>query len=147
MNRHDRRPSEVGSVLMLVPTAILVLLVLGAIAVDSSVMLLAQRDLVNRTAAAANDIAGLGIDESAFYTGKGLVAVDRRRADAYVAMIFADDRRPAGYRSWSGAAMTDGRSVTVFARAEVDFVFARAIPGVAHSSTVEARSVVSLRGG
>lgn len=132
---------------MLVPAGILVLFVLGGIAVDSSVLFLAQRDLTNRTAAAANDIAGVGMDEAAFYRGDGMVALDRRQADAYAALIFNEARRPEGYRSWSGAATTDGRSVTVVARAEVDFVFARAIPGVAHSSTVEARSVASLRGG
>lgn len=132
---------------MLVPAGILVLLVLGAIAVDSAVVLLAERDLVNRTAAASNDIAGLGLDEGAFYRSSGSVALDPQRADSYAAVIFANHRRPPGYRSWSGGATTDGRSVTVAARAEVDLIFARAIPGVAHSATVEARSVVSLRGG
>lgn len=132
---------------MLVPAGILVLLILGAIAVDSAVVLLAERDLVNRTAAAANDIAGQGLDEGAFYRRGGSVAIDPHRADAYAAVTFDDHRRPAGYRSWSGGATTDGGLVIVVARAEVDLIFARAIPGVAHSATVEARSVVSLRSG
>ncbi len=141
------RRGDDGSVLMLVPAGLLVLFILGAIAVDSAVVFLAARDLSNRTAAVANDAAAAAIDDAAFYETNGTVTLDPRRAETYVALAFDDERRPAGYRSWDGQAVTSGRFVTVVAAAEVDHIFARAIPGVARSTTVRARSVASVRGG
>jgi Flp pilus assembly protein TadG len=141
----DRR-SERGSVLMLVPAAVLVLIVLGAIAVDSAIVFYAQRDLANRTAATANDIAGFAVSDSSFYDG-GVVALDDGRADAYARLVFAPDRLPGGYESWSGDADATGRAVTVVATAEVRYVFAKAIPGAPDTATVRARSVATARGG
>lgn len=141
------RNGEAGSVLMLVPAGVLVLLVLAAVCVDSAIVLLAERELAARTAAAANDVAAAAVDDATFYAGGGAVALDDRLADEYVRLAFADDRRPGGFRSWTADAAADGRTVTVVARAEVDHLFAHAIPGVARSTTVEARSVVSVQGG
>ncbi len=132
---------------MLVPAGILVLLILGAIAVDSAVVLLAQRDLANRTAAAAGDIANSALDDEAFYSPGAIVELDEQRASAYVRLAFAPDRRPGTYRQWEGDAAVDGRTVTVVATAEVDLIFAKAIPGAAGSATVEARSVATAQGG
>jgi hypothetical protein len=141
-----RRQGESGSVLMLVPAGILVLLVLGAIAVDSAVVFLAQRDLANRTAAAANDIAGAAVSDEAFYTG-GAIVVPEGVADAFVDVSFSAARRPAGFESWSADARTVGRSVTVSAEAEVRYLFAPAVPGAARTTTVRARSTAVAVGG
>ena len=134
-----------GSVLMLVPAAVLVLLVLGAICVDSAVVFLAQRDLANRTAAAANDIAGFAVSDAAFYERAGVVALDDDRADAFVRLAFPTDRPPGGFDSWSADADAAGDRVTVVAAAEVRSIFARAIPGAADATTVRARSVATAR--
>jgi hypothetical protein len=142
-----RRRGEAGSVLMLVPAGILVLLVLGAIAVDSAVVFLAQRDLANRTAAAANDIAGAAVSDEAFYTGGGAIVVPEGVADAFVDVSFSAARRPAGFESWDADATTAGRSVTVSAEAEVRYLFAPAVPGVARTTTVRARSTAVAVGG
>ena len=56
-----------GSVLLLFPAAVLIVLVLSAITVDSSIAFLAQRELANATAAAANDAASRAVDGQAFY--------------------------------------------------------------------------------
>jgi hypothetical protein len=133
--------------MMLVPAAVLVLIVLGAIAVDSAVVFLAQRDLANRTAGAANDIAGFAVSESSFYRGGGAVSLDQGKAASYVGLAFSDARRPAGYERWGGAASTSGRTVVVVAEADVRLVFAPAIPGVRSIAHVTARSTVSARGG
>ena len=45
----------------------LIVLVLAAITVDSSIAFLAQRELANATAAQANDAAGEVVDGHAFY--------------------------------------------------------------------------------
>ena len=51
--------------LALVPAALLVLLVLAAIAVDSASEYLARRELAAAADAAANDAATFGLDEAA----------------------------------------------------------------------------------
>ena len=135
------RGSERGSVLMLVPAAVLVLLVLGAICVDSAIVFLAQRDLANRTAAAANDIAGFAVSDAAFYDAGGAVALDDGRADAFVRLSFDPGRLPGGFASWSADAEVAGDSVTVAAEAEVRSLFAAAVPGGPETTTVRARSV------
>ena len=138
---------ERGSVLMLVPAAVLVLLVLGAICVDSAVVFLAQRDLANRTAAAANDIAGFAVSDRTFYEESGAVTLDDARARAFVRLAFAADRVPGGYASCSAEGAVDGDAVTVAAEAEVRSIFARAIPGAPDTTTVRARSTASAAGG
>lgn len=56
------RRGDRGSVLMLMPAAVLIVLLLGAIAVDSAVVYLAQRQAYNVAFDAANDAAGAGFD-------------------------------------------------------------------------------------
>jgi hypothetical protein len=133
---------------MLVPAAVLVLVVLGAICVDSAVVFLAERDLANRTAAIAADVANATVDDAAFYGSEhGELVLDDARAKAYARLAFAPDRVPGGYESWSGDAETDGRTVTVVATAEVRYIFAKAIPGARDTATVESRSVATAHGG
>ena len=56
------RRSARGSVLMLMPAAVLIVLLLGAIAVDSAIVYLGQRQAYNVAFDAANDAAGAGLD-------------------------------------------------------------------------------------
>ena len=138
---------ERGSALMLVPAAVLVLLMLGAVAVDSAVVMLAQRDLADHTAAIANDIAGFSLDDPSFYDGDG-VTLSEPMAKRYAALAFSDDRRPAGFISWTGTASARGpRTIHVTASADVRYVFAGALPGVADRTTVRAESTATARGG
>lgn len=93
----DRARSELrtrGSVLMLMPAAVLIVLLLGAIAVDSAVVYLAQRQAHNVAFDAANDAAGAGFDrETARRTGEIRYEPDRVRsiaADAVAASALSD---------------------------------------------------------
>jgi hypothetical protein len=132
---------------MLVPAAVLVLVVLGAIAVDSAVVFLAQRDLANRTAAAANDIAGATTTDASFYRS-GQITLDVDRGRRLVHTVFSDARRPAGYTAWAGEVTSlSDRTIDVHAWAEVRCVFAGAIPGMSHTVRVTAHSTASARGG
>lgn len=142
--RRWRRP-DTGSVLMLVPVGILVLLVLASIAVDAAIVHGAQRDLANRTAAAAGDIANAALDDAALY-GESRVVLDDAVAAAYTQSVFAPERRPAGYEHWSAEVATDGRRVTVAAAAEVRYLFSPAIPGAPRTATVRATSTAESRG-
>jgi hypothetical protein len=131
---------------MLVPAGILVLLVLAAIALDSAVVLLAQRDLADRTASVAVDVANAAVDDQGLY-GDGSVELRQDVADALVRRTFDDGRVPRGYDTWHAEATTDGRTVTVEAEAVVRYVLAPAIPGVHRTATVRARSTAEAAGG
>lgn len=142
-----RLSGEAGSVLMLVPAGILVLLVLAAIAVDSSVAFLAQRDLANRVAAVAGDIANVAADDEALYADVPEVVLRPEVAGAVTALAFDPSQPPRGYERWSARAVVEGREVTVAAEAEVRRIFAPAIPGVDPTVTVRARSTAVAAGG
>ena len=76
-----------GSSLMLMPAAVLVVMVLGAIAVDQSIVYTQQRELVAAAEAAANDAAGYGLDRDAFYDRNEVVFdLARARAAALAAL-------------------------------------------------------------
>lgn len=129
---------ERGSVLMLVPAAVAVLFALAAVAVDLSMVFLAERELAEAALAAANDAAAV-VDEHRFRTS-GEVGVDCSAAAAVAADSFAV-RRPA----W----LTDARlevvscrpeRVVVAATGRVPHVFGRALPGVPDAAPVDAEA-------
>jgi hypothetical protein len=130
--------------LILVPTLVLVLVVLAAIAVDSAVVFLGQHQLDDAAAAAAHDAAS-ALSDPGFYRS-GSVDLDptvaRRMADASVA---AQDR--------SGVTIdgpvdvqVEGRQVCVSLTGHVEAIFGRAIPGVPHATTVRARATATAAG-
>ncbi len=140
-----------GSVLLLFPAAILVVIVLAAIAVDVSIAFLGQREVANATVAAANDAAGVGVSNRDFYRHGRLqldpgtveqVAAERVRAvlgpsrfhDLHVEVAVEPSPFP-------GCPPT----VQVRATARVDYVFARALPGGADQADVAATSEASPR--
>ena len=141
-----RSRGERGSVLLLFPAALLIMVALSAMAVDSAVAFLAQRELTNATAAAANDAATEAISDYSFYMGDRIelspsaveaVAVDRVRAlidqgRHHALTVQADAVPPAG----PGCAWT----VRVVATSRVDEVFGKAMPGSAGSVAVRAQS-------
>jgi hypothetical protein len=135
---------ERGSVLMLAPAGILVLLLLAAIAIDGAVVWLAQRDLSNRTAGVAADLAGAAVDDVAFYD-TGDVRLRADVAETYTALVFDPERLPQGYASWSAEVVVIGRTVTIAARAEVRYIFAAAIPGLDRTVEVGTRATAEAR--
>lgn len=122
-------PDERGSVLMLMPAAVLVLVVLGAIAVDAALVFMAQRELQNATAAAANDAAVAALSEQALYEcGDLTIAGQRARAvvEAAFAARIADTVETVGRPEVTVAA--DGAlQVTVAARGTVELLFTPAV--------------------
>lgn len=123
---------------MLMPAAVLVVIVLGAIAVDFAVVFLAERELANVAAAAANDAATRAVDRDRFYAD-GTVELDPATAARVAEQVVA----VGGPRYAEGleVGVTVDRSrpvVTVEVQAEVDYIFAKAIPGARHSATVQA---------
>ena len=133
---HDWRRRDSGSVLALVPAGFLVLILLGALAVDSAVTYLGQQQLHDALTAAANDAAGAAIDNAAFY-GSGRVVIDGTEAETVVCQSVGAQHfsQLHGVRVW---VTTNGPDISVEGRATVDAVFGRALPGFG-TRTVTAR--------
>ncbi len=138
---------ERGSILLLFPAAVLIVLVLAAITVDSSIAFLAQRELANATAAAANDAATTAVDGQAFYRD------DRIELDPYAVAAVAEERvrlaldgsrhRGLEVRATASPPTRSGCpwTVRVTASSKVSYVFAQAVPGGPDEAAVRATSV------
>ncbi len=143
--------AERGSVLLLMPTAVLVVLVLGALAVDLSVVHLAEREVVSAASAAANDAVTHGLDEDAFYS-TGLYSLDPAQVAEVVRTSLAAQSQPGrGLRMVGRPRIADSdgdgapESVTVTVTGEVGYIFAPAIPGAPDSARVEASATATAR--
>ena len=97
---------EEGSTLLLVPSAVLVLFLLTALAVDGAATFLAQRELADACAGAVNDAAAAALDVDRLYGSGGRPAsqdVDLGRAGALargrVAPLEARWGQPVGVRT------------------------------------------------
>jgi hypothetical protein len=111
-------------------------MVLGAIAVDASVVFLGQRELGSAVAAFA---------DAPFYEG-GQVELDLSRARRVAAASLAA-RAPRGIELiGSPEVIVIGRQLCVRAAAVVHHVFARSIPGASSTSTIHAQSTATLAG-
>lgn len=125
-----------ASVLMLMPAGVLVVLLLGAIAFDLSLVFLRQRQASSLAVDVANDLATWAFDEDAF-RADGRFQLDADRAD--------DLGRTLVEASDLGEHVIDVEVVVVGPDAvevrvvvQVDYVFAKAIPGASDGTTVEA---------
>jgi Flp pilus assembly protein TadG len=132
---------ERGSVLLLVPAGVLVLVVLGAVAVDFGLAFLGQRELANAAAAAANDAAGAAVSDAAFYR-TGAVALEEARAEQ-VAVESVGIRRPGGVVVTSVAVEVAGPQVCVTVTGRVPYLFSRAVPGAARAAVVRGQAVAT----
>jgi hypothetical protein len=132
---------------MLMPAAVLVVIVLGAIAVDLSAIYIGQRDLVAGAQAAANDAAAYGISEEAFYTSSGgEIRYDEGRVRTAVnRAISARGITPTSGPSISYETTADGMRVVVSFTDDVPYIFAKAIPGTPGTSSVRAEASALLR--
>ena len=129
--------------LVLVPALVVVLLVLGAIAVDASVAYLAHRRLDDFTASAADRAAASALDPSAFYDS-GVVRIDPAVAQAVAGQ--AEAAAIAGGLDITSLRVTvspDGETVTVRATATARTVFGVAVGG-RRAFTVTASTTTDL---
>jgi Flp pilus assembly protein TadG len=142
------RRTERGSTLLLFPTAVLIMVALAAMTVDSAIGFMAQRELVSATAAAANDVATLALSDTAFYEDDVIALspsdVETRAIERVQQLL--DDRHEdlvvtATATQVAGCAWT----VTVTASSRVDELFGSAMPGSDGEVAVHASSVASPR--
>ena len=123
-----------ASALMLMPAAVLVVLVLGAIAVDAAVVFLAERELASAAAAAANDAVTAGLDEAALRSGQPY-RLDPALVEEVVGRSLAGQGLPPGV---DVHVALDGDRVRVTLAGEARLVFAPAVPGAPTTAAVEA---------
>ena len=133
-----------GSVLLLFPAGFLVVLVLAAVAIDSSIAFLGERELSSAVTAAANDAATKALSDNAFY-GRGAVEL----SDAEVSRV-AEERVRAAVDTTRYAGLRVNATVTrpagpgcrwtlhVEASATVRYLFAPVVPGGPDEARVDA---------
>lgn len=122
---HAEGRSSRGSVLMLMPAAVVIVLLLGAIAVDSAILYLEQRQAYNVAFDAANDAAGAGIDRDVART-TGELVYDPSRVRA-VAEATVDASATDGLTLVS--AVPEGAGVAVTVEVRVRRLFVQAFGG------------------
>jgi hypothetical protein len=126
-----------GSALLLIPAGALVMVLLGSLAVDLSLVSLRQRQALNLAAAAANDAVTVGLDVATLHSdGEYVVRADLARTAAGDAIEHSDLVRHV--RTFE--VLTEGARATVRLTVEVRYVIARSMPFAsdAHLITVEA---------
>lgn len=128
--------------LALVPAGFLVLIVLGAIAVDSAVGFLGQRQLGDALAGAANDAAAAAVANSTFYRG-GAVTLDPAVAAGDVCQSLAAQHPNLGNLRVSMAIA--GPTIALRGTATVGEVFGSALPGL-HTRRVSAAASAEAEG-
>ena len=121
------RSRDRGSVLVLVPAGLLVLIILAALAVDSAVAYLGQQQLHDALSAAANDAVTRGLNQGSFY-GEGVVGLDSATVGQAICLsvLAQDDTGLHHLHLWMSV---DAQSIHVEGTAVVDAVFGRAVPG------------------
>lgn len=139
----SRLRSERGSALMLMPAAVLIMFVLGAIAVDLTAIRVGQRDLQAALTDAANDAVAGALDESLLRAGGGY---HLDRSSAWMIAMGVLDTRGALGDVVDGPHLTveDDGSVTITAARRVPHIFGRALPGVPHHEVVRATATARL---
>ena len=134
--RVSRAGRERSSVLMLMPAGVLIVLLLGAIAFDLSVVFLRQRQASSVAGDVANDLATSAVDEGRLRES-GEFRLDPDRAEQLGRALVAQSDVDGEILDLEVEVLgTDSVQVTLVVH--VDYVFAKAIPGAADGTEVQA---------
>jgi hypothetical protein len=131
--RGDR---DIGSVLILMPAAVLIVLLLGAIAVDLTVVHLRQQQAIDAAGSAANDAVTYGLDEGALRVGDGY-RVDPGRARVAVERSLVAQGLEERLAAAPIVTEPTPDSVKVVVVLRADYLFARSLPGAPRGTTVQ----------
>jgi len=135
---------------MLMPAGILIVILLGAIAFDLSLLFLRQRQAASVAADVANDLATEALDEARFRS-TGEFRLDDERARRLAAALLQESDVGGELVDADVTIVDDPTTgddaVEVRVVVRVDYVFARAIPGAADGTDVEAVATATARTG
>lgn len=128
------RRAQTGSALILFPAVVLVMLILGAICVDSASAYLAKRALLDEATAIADDAAARGLDRASFYATPPKLRIDPDRARSIAADRLVVEAHDGGLEITAAQVdvSSDGQSVTVSAQGRARRVFAPIFAGGGH---------------
>jgi Flp pilus assembly protein TadG len=132
-----------GSVLLLLPAAVLVFLILGALCVDFGMAYSAERQLSNAAAAAANDAATQAVDLDHLYATGDVRLRPERASQVATASVAA--KRLERLDAAVGSVEVDGNLVRVTVTGRAHYIFAKAVPGGPEGVDVEASAAVDAR--
>ncbi len=139
------RSGEHGSVLALVPAGLLVLVLLAAIAVDSSVAYLGRRELAAAADAAANNAVTYGLDEARFReTGAFALDPGKDRGSRPPRVDARDTATWSTGRCSRCRPTSEAGTVTVTLRSTAALVFAPAVPGAPNEVSVVAQATADV---
>jgi Flp pilus assembly protein TadG len=144
----SRHPDQRGSTLLLFPAALLIMLALAAITVDSAIAFQAQRQLANAAAAAANDAATLALSDEAFYKRNSIElspSAVQAMAVSLVERVIDTARHHDLVVDAQAEQVGCAWTVRVRAASRVDQLFGRAMPGSDGQVDVRATSTASPR--
>jgi len=122
---------------MLMPAAVLIVLLLGAIAVDLTVIHLHQRAAISAAGSAANDAVTYGLDQSALRRGDGY-RLDPDRVHQAVTESIESQGLTDDLAAPPQISITAPDTVTVTLDLHADYIFARALPHGPRTTTVHA---------
>lgn len=126
-----------GSVLMLMPACVLVVLILASIAVDMALVHLRQRQAFDVAASAANDAVTAGIDRARAHQGR--YELDPAAVRATVERTVAASEI-AAHLVEPPHVTVEGDTVEVVLTAEADYLFTATMPGAPDGTRVTARA-------
>jgi hypothetical protein len=135
--------SDRGSVLMLMPAGVLIVLLLAAITVDLTYVRVGQRELIAAAGDAANDATAFGLDESALRRGDGYALDPGRAHQAVVASLTAKGLLDDLAAPPAVDVAADG-TVEVRLVRRVPHIFGRALPGSPDDTEVRATASARL---
>jgi uncharacterized membrane protein len=137
-----RSRADRGSVLMLLPACVLIVLVLASIAVDMSLVHLRQRQGFDVAAAAANDAATAAADRRLLRSGQ--FSLDSALAEQVVVdAVAASDLAP--HVVGRAAVVVDGATVEVSVTVAAEHLFTGVMPGAPDRSLVTATASATAR--
>ena len=130
--------SDRGTTLLLFPAAVMVLMVLGAIAVDLGSVYAARRSLIREVGAIADDAAG-HIDIAALRSGRPVaIDLDTARSAALTDLALTDlPGEPVGPPIVEPGTAPD--TIVVEVTRDVPHIFGTAVPGVPRTERITVR--------
>jgi Flp pilus assembly protein TadG len=135
---------DAGSTMILMPVAVLVVLLLGAIAFDLSWVYEAQHEAIDAAESAADDAATYGVIPSDIQAGAG-VHLDPSRIERAVDRSLSGPHL-RGFEPERTTVTTDAATgeITVTITCHVEYLFAKAIPGSNHGREVTASGTATI---
>jgi hypothetical protein len=130
---------------VLFPVGVLILFGLGAVALDSATVFLAQRRLADLSAAIAND-AVAGVDIASFYGTDGTVRLDGSRGASRIDQLRAGQSQDRAFESVSCTLDTVGNRATVVCTGQVRPILATFLPSGSNRSLTATETALGEQG-